>query len=127
MVGAVQMIAWTMLSNRDFDDAKAACATALGMTEKLLGPNSTDVAASMVNLATAYINTGDSSATPEILLKKALEVFLTHQDPRDYDVDSDDIATKIANVYLTLGNLYYLQGIGMTISSPSLQYFSFVT
>ena len=117
MVGAMQLIAWTMLSGKDYEEAISACSTALGMTERLLGPNSTDVAASMVNLATAYINRGHGGIPSELLLKKALHIYQSHQDLNDYDAEGSNIVTKIASVYLTTGNMYYQEGF---IDFPSL-------
>lgn len=120
MVGAVQLIAWTMLSGKEYDEAIGACQTALGMTERLLGPNSTDVAASMVNLATAYINTGHGGIASELLLMKALKIYQSHQDPNDYDADGPNIATKMAGVYLTMGNMYYQEGENSALSGSCI-------
>ena len=113
LAGAAQIIAWDKLKRGNFEEATAACETALGLTQRLLGVNSTDAAISMVNLASAYMNTGTFSRSVELLLKDALNIFLNHQDPRDNAEEAPDIATKIGHVYLVLGNFYLLQGANM--------------
>ena len=80
LVGSLQLIAWTMLTRKEYEEAKSACANALGMTQKLLGPNSTTVASSWINLAIANINTGNIGFEVENMLKNALGVFKKSHD-----------------------------------------------
>lgn len=109
LAGAAQIIAWDKLKSGKFEDATVACETALGLTQRLLGVDSTDAALSMVNLATAYMNTGMFNRSVELLLKDALNIFLKKQDPRENASEAPDIATKIGHVYLVLGNFFLLQ------------------
>lgn len=86
-----------MLTRKEYEEAKAACATALGMTQKLLGPNSTTVATSMVNLAIANINTGNTGNEVENLLKNALSVFKKSRDTEQ------EMTHNIGTAHLQLG------------------------
>ena len=108
LVGSLQLIAWTLLTRKDYDEAKQACATALGMTERLLGPNSTAVASSMVNLANAYIHTGDVGSVPEALLLRSIKAFESLN--RSEKPKNPETLKKVAISHLTLGNLYNLRG-----------------
>ena len=109
LVGSLNLVAWTLLSQNKYEEAKNACAAALALTGQLHGPDSTSTAAMMVNLATAYINTGDLDAHPEALIKRAIDIFeqVKRTEKRSND---DDINYKIGISYLTLGNIYYLRG-----------------
>ena len=65
-----------LLNQREFREATQAWSSALGITERVLGgPNHTDVAACMTNLAVSHMNLGDIGPAPEALLLKALSVF----------------------------------------------------
>ena len=93
-----------MLTRKEYQEAKAACATALGMTQKLLGPNSTTVASSMVNLAIANINTGNIGFEVENMLKNALGVFKKSH-------DTEQVMThNIGTALLQLG-IYHIHSL----------------
>ena len=108
-VGAMQLMGWTLLCKREYEEAKSVCATALGMTERLYGSHAVPTAAMMVNLATAYMNTGDLKLGPENLLKRAIIIFEDFK-KSDKSLKEEDMNYKIGSAHLTLGNLYYLCG-----------------
>lgn len=110
LVGAINLAAWNLLSKKDYEDATAAWSTALGMTERLLGPQNTDVAGCMTNLAISHMNMGDLGAAPEALLKKALLVYENKKMDK-FDMkhmrEQDEPIWKI-KVYL--GDMYFTRG-----------------
>ena len=71
----MQLMSWSLLSKKEYEEAKPVCATALGMTERLYGSHAVPTAAMMVNMATAYMNTCDLKLGPENLLKRAIIIF----------------------------------------------------
>lgn len=108
--GALQLIGWKLLTEQRYEEAKTACGQALMMTERLLGPNSTDVAASLVNLATAQMQTKEFGLRTEVLYRRALEIYnlaLTKDTDRNKLVDHRQ---SIGLIYSSLGNLYHLRG-----------------
>ena len=110
LVGAINLAAWNLLSKKDYEDATAAWSTALGMTEKLLGPQNTDVAGCMTNLAISHMNMGDHGAAPEALLKKALAVY------EDKKMDKFDMKhmreqdEPIWKIKVYLGDMFFSRG-----------------
>jgi tetratricopeptide (TPR) repeat protein len=111
MVGAVQLIAWTLLSMKAYDEAKGACAAALAMTEQLFGPAAIDVGASIVNLATAQMHTGSPLVETEALYSRALKIYQAALDSVDTDEKlMPDCRLAVAGIYSSLGNLYFLSG-----------------
>ena len=103
LMGALQLISWVLLTKRDYDEAQIACANALGITEKLLGPQDLDVASSMVNLATAYVNKGDLGSEPEILLNKALNIY--NQKSNDI-IDKAQFTEEMKNIHFLTGMIF---------------------
>jgi tetratricopeptide (TPR) repeat protein len=111
MVGAVQLIAWTLLSKKAYSEAKGACAAALAMTEQILGPKALDVGASLVNLATAQMHTDTSMTETEALYHRALKIYQAALDSVDTDEKSlIESRLAIGGIYSSLGNLYFLSG-----------------
>jgi len=113
-MGALQLISFVLLTKRDYDEAQIACANALGITERLLGPQDIDVASSMVNLATAYVNKGDLGSEPEILLNKALNIY--NQKGNDI-IDKAQFTEEMKNIHfltgtveVSLGSLFFMRG-----------------
>jgi tetratricopeptide (TPR) repeat protein len=102
LVGAMQIVAWNALSKKDYDEALVACQTALGMTEKLMGPNNADVAACMVNLAIARLHNRDAGEGTEALLQKAYKIY-------DEMKSSGSADAQLCTVYTALGDLYNLR------------------
>eukprot|EP01038_Epipyxis_sp_PR26KG_P012872 gene12872-17250_t len=116
LLGAAQLMAFTMVNTNEFEDAVKACLVALGMTEKTLGPTTIDAAEAMINLATAYVNNGDIDEAPEALYKRALEInSKALSNPTLYEdsstsiasITSESIKQKVALCYMALGDLYY--------------------
>ena len=104
LMGALQLISWVLLTKRDYDEALIACQNALGLTEKLLGPKDLDVASSMVNLATAYVNKGDLGSEPEILLNKALNIY---NQKGDEIIDKAQFTEEMKNIHFLTGMIFY--------------------
>ena len=92
-----------------YREASFAWSSALGLTQRLEGPNSTTTAGCMVNLAVSYMNLGDLGQAPEFLLTKALRVF--EEDDRTTEEKFEPFKEKniepIANTNTILGHLYY--------------------
>lgn len=119
LYGATQLIGWSLLSTEQFEEAKQACAAALGMSSVLIGVNSSEVATQMANLASAYINSGDLGPGPESMLLRALEIF-------ENEISNAEVATEQSEnvfsqgviepkrariaIYSDLGSLYYMRG-----------------
>ena len=102
-----------MLTEHRYEDAKVACGQALMMTEKLMGPNSTDTAASLVNLATAQMQTGELGLRTEFLYKRALKIYtqaVAESDVSDDQLKLADNHQSLGLIYSSLGNLYHLRG-----------------
>ena len=74
-VAASQLVSWLSLTKEDKIGAQCSCRLALSMTEKLLGPDSPDTAASMFNLATANMLADDCGKGTEGLLVRALQIY----------------------------------------------------
>lgn len=111
LVGAVQLVAWSLLSSRKYEEAKGACSAALAMTEKLTGPMSIDVGASLLNLAIANMHTGDLGPRTEALFHRSLKIYQHSMDK----ISTDENTMKkcryaIGALYSSRGNLYYLRG-----------------
>jgi tetratricopeptide (TPR) repeat protein len=78
LVSAMQLASWLSLSNREnIFLTQFACKKALAMTERLLGPDCVDTAASMYNLATANMLLDDVGKGTEGLLARALQIYQT--------------------------------------------------
>lgn len=76
LVAAVQLISYVALNNPEHDLLiQYSCRRALAMTEKLLGPESTDTADCMFNLATANMIKNDTGRGTEGLLLRALQIY----------------------------------------------------
>ena len=76
LIGSTQLIAASLLDNQtDYDAAVKTCQLALGLTKKLMPPDSREVAYGLINLAKAYLLSGDISEGPEALLSKAIELL----------------------------------------------------
>lgn len=105
LTGAMEVLAWTLLSRKDFAAAKQACSTALGMASKLLGGNSIQTATNLANLGVALMNLGELYQ-PEFYFKKAIRVFAGHRKPPIIE----EMNRNIGMIHLNLGNLYYLRG-----------------
>ena len=76
LVAAVQLISYTALNNPVNDLlVQYSCRRALAMTERLLGPESTDTADCMFNLATANMIKNDTGRGTEGLLLRALQIY----------------------------------------------------
>lgn len=103
--GALQVVAWTLLSRRDYAAAKQACSTALGMSSKLLGAKSITTATNMANLGIALMNSGELYQ-PEFYFKKAIHIFRLNRNTENFE----EMNKNIGMVHLNLGNLYYLRG-----------------
>jgi len=114
LMGALQLISWVLLSKKDYQEATIACQNALGISERLLGPVNIDVASSMVNLATAYVNKGDIGKEPEILLTKALNIYNQKNqeiiDKAQYTDEMKKLNFLIGSVEVSFGSLMYLRG-----------------
>ena len=122
LVGAVNLAAWNLLSKKDYEDATAAWSTALGMTERLLGPKNTDVAGCMTNLAISHMNMGDLGAAPEALLKKALAVYMEKKMEGSDIRRIQDYDEPIWKLKIYIGDLYFLRGN----DNQALEYYSSV-
>eukprot|EP01038_Epipyxis_sp_PR26KG_P005305 gene5305-7369_t len=112
LLGATELMAFTMVNTNEYDDAIKACSVALGMTEKMLGPTTSDAADAIINLATAYMNNGDIGKGPEALYKRALEIhssLLNNQkSEQNISIESIELANKkIAICYMGIGNIFY--------------------
>lgn len=111
MVGAVQLIASTLLSMKAYDEAKGACSAALAMTDLLFGPEALDVGASLVNLATAQMHTNTPITDTEALYARALKLYESALESVDVDDESKTECHKaIGGIYGSMGNLYFLCG-----------------
>lgn len=123
MVGATQLIASSLLDNEeDFDAAVRTCQLALGLTEKLLAPDSREVAFALINLARAYALAGDTGESVEALLMKGIDL-IRHPKPWALaDGEMDPLTREInyeaelmSNNYLhkamsLLGDLHTIRG-----------------
>jgi tetratricopeptide (TPR) repeat protein len=122
MVGATQLIASSLLDNEeDFDAALRTCQLALGLTEKLLAPDSREVAFALINLARAYMLAGDQTEAVEALLNRGINL-IRYPQPWTMDAQLDPITREInyeaelmANNYLhkamsLLGDLHTIRG-----------------
>lgn len=96
MLAAAMMAGWTLLSDERYKDAIIGCSTALGMAEKMLGPNSPDVATCLFNLGTAYYNTGDIGPRPEAIFLRAIKIY-----------EDAGLFQNTGKVLSSLGNLYF--------------------
>lgn len=105
LAGAMQVMAWTLLSRKDYAAAKHACATALGLSSKLLGTNSIQTATNLANLGISLMNLGELYQ-PEFYFKKAIRVFRANKKADNFD----EMNKNIGMIHLNLGNLYYLRG-----------------
>ena len=105
LVSSMQILAWTLLSRKDFAAAKHACATALGLSSKLLGNNSIQTATNLANLGISLMNLGELYQ-PEFYFKKAAHVFRNNRKTENME----EMDKNIGMVHLNLGNLYYLRG-----------------
>lgn len=118
LMGALQMTAWNLITKKQFQAAKRACAEALGLSKKLFGANSTTVATAMVNLANAQMKTGETGPSPEHFIKNAITIFESHQKQRHVAASSTCLHTAAQNTldrnmalaHLSLGELYTRQG-----------------
>jgi tetratricopeptide (TPR) repeat protein len=122
MVGATQLIASSLLDNEeDFDAALRTCQLALGLTEKLLAPDSREVAFALINLARAYMLAGDQTEAVEALLNRGINL-IRYPQPWTMDAQLDPITREInyeaelmSNNYLhkamsLLGDLHTIRG-----------------
>ena len=122
MVGATQLIASSLLDNEvDYDAAVRTCQLALGMTEKLMAPDSKMIAFSLIDLGRAYMLAGDTGEGPESLLNRAITLI---KHPNDWNVeDGGDAIGKQINyeselhsqealcrAYSQLGDLHTIRG-----------------
>eukprot|EP01035_Chromulina_nebulosa_P019424 gene19424-25302_t len=109
LVGATQLVAWSLLSQKKYKEAVGACSAALVMTETLLGPYAPDVAASLVNLATAYTHSGNIGNEVESLYQRALNIYeSTLSKPID-DKLKEEYENSLWAIDSAMGNLYYLR------------------
>ncbi len=109
LLGSLELVAWTLLSKREFEEAKVACATALGMSQQLLGPTHRTVAMNMLNLAESYMNTGDVSRGPEALLRKSIRVLEGEESKLTVSDEKLKIMKYLGTAHQNLGNLFYLR------------------
>jgi tetratricopeptide (TPR) repeat protein len=107
LVGAMQLVAWNALSKKDYEEALLACQTALGMTEKLMGPKNADVAACMVNLAIARLHNGDTGEGTEALLLKA---FTIYDEIKIQNPEANVVSGPLSTLYTALGDLHNVRG-----------------
>jgi tetratricopeptide (TPR) repeat protein len=98
LLAVADMVSWSLLNEGKYKEAITACSTALGITERMLGPESPEMGTCMFNLATAYLNLGDIGPRSEALFQNALRIFENHE-PRPYH--------KIGNVLSSLGTLHF--------------------
>ena len=90
LIGSTQLIAASLLENKtDYDTAVKTCQLALGLTQKLMPPNSREVAYALTNLAKAYIVSGDVSEGPEASSPKAIGLLRYH-DKNDQIISAED-------------------------------------
>lgn len=123
MVGATQLIASSLLDNEDdYDAAVRTCQVALGLTSKLLAPDSREVAFALTNLARAYMLAGDASEAVEALLNRAIDL-LKHPQPwtpqsaetdpltREINYESELMATEyLYKAFSLLGDYHTISG-----------------
>ena len=120
LVGSTQLIAASLVDNEtDYDAAVNTCQLALGLTKKLMPPDSREVAYALTNLAKAYLLAGDLSEGPEALLQKAIgllsyhhangQLFSTQDSIYNEEVSfetEERITTYLARAYSLLGDLH---------------------
>ena len=118
LVGALHLIAHNFLIQSNFLEAAEAWSKALGMTERLLGPQNINVAGCMANLALSHIKLGDIGPAPEGLLKRALHIYKGQRsgivDPKA-DGHPDNMVLNnggapAATAFAELGHLYHKRG-----------------
>ena len=125
LVGSTQLIAASLLDNEtDYDAAVKTCQLALGLTKKLMPPDSREVAYALTNLAKAYLLSGDDSEGPEALLTKAIGLLRYHHgevsrvSTEQETVFDEEItfeneersASYLARAYSLLGDLHMARG-----------------
>lgn len=108
--GAMQLVAWTLLSNKEYQDAKRACTLALSITEKLLGSHAPDTAASLINLASANLGIGNLGADTEAYYKRALNIYEKLIEQTDNQEAEMEFQEAIGGIHSSLGHLYNLRG-----------------
>lgn len=92
-VAAMQLVAHKLLGENKFPEAELACKKSLQMTADLVGPNNTDTAATMVNLATAYVLQGKIEHKAEPLLKKAIHIL--EENVKDCENSEEFLSTAV--------------------------------
>jgi len=108
-VAATQLISWSHLAERNYEEAVSSCTAALGMTRKLLG-ESADTAGAAFNLATALLNNGQLDKRTEALFNESISMYERLSETETEAMGDNVFATSIATAHEGLGHLYFLRG-----------------
>jgi tetratricopeptide (TPR) repeat protein len=99
IAGATQLLVWSFLRSEQYDEAVTMGTRALELNSNLYGPHSAEVGGSLVNVATALMQTGELGTSTEVMLKRAQNIYGGH-----------DLVNEYILTTCTLGTLYLFRG-----------------